>query len=145
MIIPRLGLVYTRHHGRVDVPSMRDAFLRSTSSDAFRPGMKRLVDMSDVTEVDIDFNAMMRRAQDVQQYFDRLQVWTRMCLFAPNALSYGMARMFQTLAEADGSRLTVSVVDNAADVATFLEIPEEDIAHLLDGSAPEKLATGGQG
>ncbi len=65
----------------------------------YRPGLPELVDLSGVTETDMDFHGMRRISHEVGSQGISAIRKKMIAVYAPQDTLFGMARMFATLTE----------------------------------------------
>ncbi|THH36196.1 hypothetical protein E4Z66_14195 [Aliishimia ponticola] len=94
-----LDLVFARWWGVVDDSAVRVNFMNYLGDPNYRPGRPELIDLSQIKRFDIDFAATRGLIQTVNRQVPGEIVHTPTIVWAPSDGSYGMARMFQQLAE----------------------------------------------
>lgn len=124
-----IDLVCASWSGVIGLADFRENFLAYLSDAHYRPGRTELIDLSQVEDFDVDFKkvwAAMRMTND-QPSADRPQ--TRSVVIAPDDMVYGMARMYQTLAENAGST-RLEIFRTEADALAALGLPYQSVIDL---------------
>lgn len=119
-IYEEFDLVYVTYSGKVMLPEIKHCMKHTFASPHYDPGMNELGDLRDVTEVDIGFQAMMTHANQVQNLHERSGRKKILCLVAESGLGFGMARMFQSLADIPDAHLEVHVLNDMAEAKRIL-------------------------
>ena len=133
---PPLALV--RYRGRIDPQVIIRSFQRYVEHPLYAPGMDELADLSQLTEIDLDYTTMRAVLKSVNAVYTRLPTRTRISFFAPEDVGFGMARMFEQLAGLqNGARAFVSRTE--AEALAALDRPERRIADVTLVSASDPL------
>lgn len=124
-----LNLKRARWWGDVEVGEYRDIFAAYLQDKNYVKGRPELCDFSALTNLDADFTRIwsiltMVNAQDPTGSVD-----TQCVIYAPHETTYGLARMYQSLAENAGG-VQVSVFRDEAEVLAHLKLPGTSIADL---------------
>ena len=97
-IIEKLDLYFAHWSGGVDLEAVMRNFDRYRADPRFRNGRRELIDLRQVTDIPFGIPAM----QSLVMKFNAQRVppngETKTIILAGNALTYGRARQFQTLA-----------------------------------------------
>lgn len=124
-----LDLVYARWWGRVDIDLVRANFMAYLSDRNYRPGRPELLDVSGVTEVDLDFQRVRLILRAVNDQVPGERVHTRTVLWAPDDAAFATGRMYQQLADYAGG-ISVEVYRDEAEALAALGLPHACIAEL---------------
>ena len=130
-------LNYVRHFGRVSSSDITDTFSKYAADLDFRPMDDQLADLSEVTEIDIDFDQMRNVLRNVNTVYQPFPTPTRISFYAPSDLTFGMARMFQQLAEQqEGANAFVSRTQ--AEALACLDRPQTHFRELGIDKPPDQ-------
>lgn len=119
-IFPGRGFMIVWYAGRISVDDSMRVFSDSTRDPRWEPGLPVLVDASEATDIDINFNQMLgmsHRKQAVIAQGPR----TRIGFWAPHDLAYGVARMYASLNEGDACQ-EIGVFRDRDEAMAFLGI-----------------------
>ena len=113
-------LVVTTEEGRVTFAEMQANQDRLLADPDFNPEFNQLSDATLATDTDLSSN-------DLRMLYRRkvFEPTSRRAVVAPNAFTYGMARMLQTYVELSKSPLIVEVFRDRASALRWLVIPED--------------------
>ncbi len=126
-----LDLMYTAWCGRVSIEEFRAIFVRYVEDPNYRPGRTELIDFSDVEHIDANFSSIWSALNLVNAQVPGQVVRTRTVMVAPGDVVFGLARMFQTLAEnADG--IKVEVYRSATMALDALDLDFASVEELLE-------------
>lgn len=81
--------------------------------------MPELASLAEVDEIDMDFRSILGVSARMQRLYAGLAPRTRLAIYAPGDLAFGMARMFQSAA-ALGAALEVGVFREREDAQGWL-------------------------
>jgi hypothetical protein len=133
-ISPDLDLVYTAWWGDVSIAEWRQVFSRYLKDPHYRPGRTELTDLSGVGRIDATFNSIWSALNMVNAQLPGEAARTQTLLVTPGEVAFGLARMYQTLAEnANGIKVEIYRTPEAALRALNLDY----------GSVEELLENGG--
>ncbi|SDL69101.1 hypothetical protein [Aliiruegeria lutimaris] len=104
------GLVFHRFSGIVRISDIQTEMKRTLGNPEYHAGMNEIVDLRDATETEIDFPRLLGHTRQLQTLQEDSGVKKTLILVAGNELAFGMARMFQNIADDDASPLKVHVV-----------------------------------
>lgn len=82
-----------------DILAGMDAYV---NDDHYRPGRPELIDLSGVTETDLNFKLISSLLREVNTQVSGIKVTTKTVVYAPLDTLFGLARMYETLAELAG-------------------------------------------
>lgn len=124
-------LVVTRWWGVVSMDEWRDCFARYVGDAHYRPGRTELIDFAGVASIDATFHSIWSALDTVNRQVPGLKVRTRTLMITPGEVVYGLARMYQTLAEnADGIKVELYRQESEALAALCLDF--DSIDELLE-------------
>ncbi|MEZ5797299.1 MAG: hypothetical protein R3D63_07425 [Paracoccaceae bacterium] len=124
------GLVYVRYWGFAGAEESKRAFAAYMQHPDCRPGQRHLVDMSDITESDMDFtNLMALQALKADLFVGRPEQ-TLLVYLAPNEAARRMARTVLRSWESF-DHVSARVAETEAQALALLGEPERQIADLL--------------
>lgn len=92
-ILPDRGLVYVRYEGFAKLDDTFEAFAAYAQHPDRRPGQKQLVDLEQITGIEKDYTRIMAMQAVKAETFVEGGAQTLLVYYAPNEMSYGMARM----------------------------------------------------
>ena len=124
-------LVYARWWGSIDSQTRYDNFSRYLSDVHYKPGRDELIDVSGVTETDWDYSRAAALLRRVNAQKPGTLVQTRTVVWAPDDLTYGCARMLQTLAEM-ASGISVEIYRSETCALGAYDLPYSTIQMLLE-------------
>ncbi|NDR56437.1 hypothetical protein [Aliiruegeria sabulilitoris] len=104
------GLVFHRFSGIVRMSDIQAEMMRTLANPEYHAGLNEIVDLRDATETEIDFPQLLGHTRQLQTLQEGSGVRKTLFLVAGNELAFGMARMFQNIADDDTSPLKVHVV-----------------------------------
>ncbi len=126
-----LEIVCTKYWGRLDLEDLDRAREATLADSAYRQGMTELTDFSDVKEVEFGFSGLMRHRRRMVDYYSDVARPTVHHVIVPTDLSFGMARMYQTLAEQSLQGLTLILHDTERDALAALALSVASFDDLL--------------
>lgn len=130
-ILKQRGLVYVRYGGRIEVSETMAAFAEHLKHPDFRPGMKQLVDLADVTGWDNDFVGLMEMQAEKAQHLMDPRRELIFVYYAPTPVTRNLAQtIIRSWEGIDGA--IVRVQETEADALSILGQPETSFAELLD-------------
>lgn len=130
-LLPEQSLIYVHYSGVITRSEMRASLSYLYNSADFRPGMSEIDDLRAMTDFDFNFDSMMAYTDDVTRNNLGSEDATKVAVLEGDDLAFGMARMFQSLAEASGAQVDVQIFSDAQDALTFLDMPEFDLDQLI--------------
>lgn len=132
-IFPEDGLVVLRLNGQITMAGVREMFESYLRDPIANPQDDFLVDLSAVTEFDIDFQAMLAYVSQSEQNAPARAPGTKTAMLAASDVAFGISRMYQSLAE---GRLDheIGVFRTRSEAMTFLGRVDPD-----DTSPPRPL------
>ena len=121
-IDPERRLVAVRMHGVLTDAEIFD-YQREVGSQASAKGYRELIDMTDVTRIELPSVERVRDLAELAASSDVPAESSRFAIVAPDNLSYGLGRMFQSQREvANGSCREVGVFRTTEEALSFLGI-----------------------
>jgi hypothetical protein len=85
------------------------------------PHFSRFIDLSKISGISVNYKNVLPLAQARQSYYvTNFTRKVKMGFLVNNDLTFGMARMYQSLSEDKNMEITIS--ENPEEVATFLEV-----------------------
>lgn len=129
-IVPDRGLLLVRFHGFVTTAEIKAASEAYVVEPRFAPGQRQLVDLSDITDYDIDYVAFMKLQADKAERLALAGVQSIVAYIAPTPVSQEVSALFvRTWADVDA---VVPVVQPTREAAlALLGEPEDSLADLL--------------
>ena len=115
-------ILYSKWQGRVTVPEYVEVFNAYTQGLHYKPGRPELIDTSEMIDFDVDFHKMRRLLRIVNSQSALHGIQTNTVVFCPNDFVYGLAHMYQQLAELDVS-IKVELYEKEADALAALTLP----------------------
>ena len=110
-------LIWNRFSGTISVADLVDLGERLRNDVHADPGYLFIEDMRGVTEDRITFNEMQQVTGNIAAYRKMIGVPLRIGLIAPSDVTFGMARMFQSLLTSQIAA-EINVGRDVADLAT---------------------------
>lgn len=113
--------LYAQWTGKVtfdDILSGMDAYVNDLH---YIPGRPELIDLSGVTETDLNFKLISSLLREVNNQATGIKVTTKTIVYAPLDTLFGLARMYETLAELAGG-IEVSTFDEEGAALAALEL-----------------------
>jgi hypothetical protein len=105
-IVTTSGLAHFRLHGSLTVTDIRAVLAELDALDGHhQTTLNRLIDISDVTNVSVDFKGVHDVAETRAAV--RLHNETKTAIVAPSMLQYGCARMFEMLNQQKQTKVAV--------------------------------------
>ena len=108
----------------------RSVFDRYLSDVNYRPGRTELIDLSRVTQADAGFRSIWSALNTVNGQLPGATIGTRTVFIAPGDVVFGLARIYQTLAENAGG-IRVEIFRGEAEALAALGLPFDTVADLL--------------
>ncbi|MBP0481743.1 hypothetical protein [Sagittula salina] len=124
--------VYT---GIIDRATIRDHLVDHVADPLHRATMPEISDLRNIEDLQLDFGSMRGV---VREKNDAYRVQKTISVFAPGDVAFGVARIYQSLAEADGG-IQVSVFRTEAETLAFHDFAAESIAELLKGCVAREV------
>lgn len=129
-ILPDRGLVYVRYHGHATAQDGLDAFRAYMAHPDCRPGLKQLVDLSAVTDIEQDFTQLLKLQAVKADQFVTEGPQTLIVYFAPGEMPNRMA--MQIIRSWEGqSHVVPRVLTDEAECLAVLGLAEARLADLL--------------
>ena len=134
IVLSNLGLIYFHVRGVVDHLQILAAHQETEHHPDFRPGMTELANMTDVSDINIKFPSMIGLRDRLSTRYSANETITQVHTLAPTDLTFGMARMYQTLAEIGNAKIRFHVHRSETETLAAMKRPESSISELLSGS-----------
>jgi hypothetical protein len=99
----KAGVVYSLYHGEVGEKDVAEQVARMRTHRDFRPSMCEIVDLTNVTMIDVDTDGVHRLATRMSPF----AAAAKRVIVAPEDLAFGLARMFQQIGEKQRTNLRV--------------------------------------
>lgn len=119
-IIDHGRLVFVRFTGSQTAEMAINEMQRLRDDPRYRPGLPELVDLSGVTDDNINFHGMRRIAREANSECHTIGAEKRIALFAPHDGVYGTARMFTSLCEVEPGQALGEVFTDPAEALAWL-------------------------
>ena len=124
---PEYKLAIFVHTGRVPDDEFLAFYKAFFESDTFKPPMNILVDLRETHSSSRSPDALLRFAESVEEKLADITASTKVAVVAPKDLSFGLARMYEVLADSVHWNF---VVFRAMDAAlAWLGLPEDLTIH----------------
>jgi len=120
------NILYTRFFGVVINDDMRDQAKAVAADPRIKTGVRELVDLAGVEEIQGSSSSLEDNIRIDRAHSEKL-AGMRTAIVASTDLMFGFARMYQTLAELQGSPLTVEVFRNVGDAREWLGIQDDEV------------------
>ena len=127
-----LGLVVAQFQGNVTDEEVLQTYRRVLNDAEYRPEFNDLIDLLDVEGFNLKAGTMRQIIMLADQAHADGPKSFKTAVVASNALPYGLARMYEALA--DGSAVNVSVFRNVTEAMEWLGIAPRPISELHAGS-----------
>jgi len=132
-IIPAHFLVYIHYDGWMGIAESTRALGEIVAHPDYRKGMRELVDLSDLTDWERDFPAIMRhQALEAELHDDPHRPTTVVCL-APSEETRSLARIVNRAWDRSG-RIVAVVVESEPEALSVLGVDKPSIAALLQSA-----------
>lgn len=129
-----IGLIFTQYSGCVDLIQLQQALSAALEHSDYRPGMVELTDVSSVTETDLDFAKMLVHKSRMAAYYGAQKETINHYIVASEDLGFGMARMYQSLAEDTVPNMNLHLFRTEQEALLAMGREETSIAELLGQS-----------
>lgn len=124
-----LNVAIARWTGAVVIEEYREMFAAYVQDPNYTPGRPKICDFSGMTTLDADF-ARIWSVLTMANSHEVPGAPTTVCVtYAPDETNYGLARMYQSLAENAGG-IQVAVYRHEAGVLGHLKLPGQRISEL---------------
>ncbi len=128
-----LNVAVARWSGDVQLSEFRKGFAAYLEDADYVLGRPEVCDFSNMTTLDADFKKIWSILTMVNNQAGGAPVNTQSVIYAPDDVMFGLARMYQSVAEGtDGIR--VSVFRDQAEALAHLNLPGDTIDGLFDVS-----------
>lgn len=129
-VIPSKGLIYIRYSGIMGVQESREAMSAFMRHPSYQPGLKQLINLSEITDWERDYTAFMMYQAEQLELFKGISMPTMMVCIAPTQMTQQVAAM--VLKSWDVVSDVISVVVRHEDEALqVLGLGEPSLAALL--------------
>jgi hypothetical protein len=132
--------LFARWSGVITFEQILEVFESYKNDVHYVPGRTEFVDLSAVEDLDINYRLMQTLLREVNNQAPGIQVKTRTVIFAPDDIIFGLARMYETLAElAEGIEVFAFTAESEA--LAHAGLPYETIAEMqaAETFAPARL------
>lgn len=131
-ILPEHFLVYVHYEGVLRITDSSRALATCISLPDYRFGMRELIDLTDVTDMEPDYPGIMKHAALEASVHARADEPTLVVSLAPNERAQRIARIV-TRAWEDCRALRAITVATEAEALAVLGVPSTCCATLLEG------------
>ncbi len=121
-IEPSFGLLIDKFEGKMGWNDVWEGMLRSTKDPEFQPGMNVVADL---TAADLDFGYEGTRSLTYSISIASTMKYGRIAVVAPGPLQFGIARMFEVLADSFDTFDEYHVFSDFSKARTWLGLPED--------------------
>lgn len=125
------SLALIEYHGVLTASEVIADFAAYRRNALFRPGLPELADLSRLTDVDLDYSQMRRLVSHVNRTYSASKTRTLISFFAPEDVPFGMARMFEMVADGQ-SGVRAQVHRSEADALAYLGRRETSLAAIRE-------------
>jgi hypothetical protein len=129
-LFPSRNLILFRYAGHIRLTEPAAAVQASAQASGFRPAMRHLVDVSQVTGVDRDWPALLRQQAEIATVMVPQGPEQLVLFYAPTRPGQWMAQMARRSWEGLNI-VSVRVIEDEAEALALLGLPERTIAALL--------------
>lgn len=133
-----LDLVFTRYRGFVDTQQLVEAQSAVRAHPDYTPSMTELTELSDVTDTDLDFKSILSHAWRMANHYNGTARRTHHYIVAATDLGFGMARMYEAVAETDLPNMTLLVFRSEREALQSMGREETSITALLGAQATSR-------
>ncbi len=95
--LPDIDLLYVELSGVLTLGDLKELQAEVLSDPSHRLEMSKLVALHGISDTALDFSSLLSLRGGLAELYYGQSKMTKWSLFAPSNLSFGMARMFQTL------------------------------------------------
>jgi hypothetical protein len=120
------NILYTRFFGLVIDKDLKDQAETVAADPRIKPGVRELVDLAGVEEIQGSSSSLETNIRIDCAHREKL-AGMRTAIVASIDLMYGFARMYQTLAELQGSPLTVEVFRTVGEAREWLGLQDDEV------------------
>ncbi|QXT39639.1 hypothetical protein [Gymnodinialimonas ceratoperidinii] len=130
------NFLFAQWSGVVTFEQILEVFDAYRNDVHYVPGRAEFVDLSEVDDLDVNFRLMQSLLREVNNQAPGVQVKTHTVIYAPNDVIFGLARMYETLAElAEG--IEVYAFTDESEALAHAGLPYDTIAEM---QASERFA-----
>ncbi|ASP19355.1 hypothetical protein ANTHELSMS3_00636 [Antarctobacter heliothermus] len=129
-ISPDLDLLYARYFGPMRAAQFADIYQVYMDDPDYRLGRTELIDMSDATAMELNFEQVNTILMGVGRAIPKDTPPIRTVILAPSDVAFGLARMYQSLADYSGL-LEVSVHRTEAGALSELGLSFPSVRTML--------------
>ena len=126
-----LDRVYARWWGEIDIEQFRQNFATYLADRNYRAGRLELIDLSQVTHVDLDFQRVQVMLRQVNEQMPGTRLHTKSVVWAPEDETYATGRMYQQLADYAGG-VAVDIFRRETSALNACGLPFKSIRELLN-------------
>ncbi|MBJ6370258.1 hypothetical protein [Sedimentitalea arenosa] len=127
---PDRQLLFLRLEGHITQRDIFRYFSKLENDRTWDHGCRELIDFSNLTNLDLSYQEMRTIRLREKSYYESLDNPVLCVIHAPEDTGFGMARMYQQLAEINDD-LVVEIVSTEAEALARLDIPETSFDALL--------------
>jgi hypothetical protein len=120
------NILYTRFFGVVINKDLKDQADALGADPRIKPGVRELVDLSGIEEIQASPTALERNIQIDNIHRVKL-AGMRTAIVATTDLLYGFSRMYQSLAEVKDSPATIEVFRTEKEARRWLGLEEDEV------------------
>lgn len=128
-LIASRNLILFDYHGHIRLTEPAEAVQAASVVAGYRPGMRHLVDVSQVTGVDRDWPALLRQQAEIAAVLVPQGPEQLVLFYAPTRPGQWMAQMARRSWEGLNI-VSVRVIEDEAEALALLGLPERSIAAL---------------
>ena len=129
-VISELPVVLMRLSGRAHIRAPRTMIAEAYALPAYRSGMTEICDLSQVQELDIGFDEMMRFARESKSVHGARGVSPDLFVIAPTDAAHHMADMFDQLSSSLDNSLRIHMARGYPEIFAMMDWPETAMRHL---------------
>ncbi len=129
-VISELPVVLMRLSGRAHIRALRAMIAEAYALPDYRIGMTEICDLSQVQELDIGFDEMMRFARESKSVHGARGVSPDLFVIAPTDAAHHMADMFDQLSSSLDNSLRIHMARGYPEIFAMMDWPETAMRHL---------------
>lgn len=129
-VIPELPVVLMRLTGRAHIRALRSMIADAYALPNYEAGMTEICDLSQVLDLDIGFDEMLRFAQESKTVHDARGISPELFVIAPTDAAHYMLDMFEQLSGSLGNSLRIHLARGYPEIFAMMDWPETAMRHL---------------
>lgn len=133
-ILKSRSMVYVRYQGRVDIRESMELFGEYARHPDCQPGQRQFIDLSEVTEIERDYTAIMEMQAMKTDVFMAGGAQPIIIYYTPTDFSRSMAGLIVKSWE-PFSAVVPLIIEDEAEALNILGLKEKSISQLLTASA----------